>query len=112
MRLKRKPERPPGISGASGLFGRTPWAREGRGRLTRLGQASVSQKESLVPGLTGPTISESTGDRQEPGGLVRVVQQCPADHPVVRPDGGRTVRATGGVLVEGTSAPDVFAAAV
>jgi hypothetical protein len=41
---------------------------------------------------------EPPGERQEPGGPTRVVQQCPAHHPVVGADGGRPVGQGGGIL--------------
>src|SRR5512135_327835 len=55
---------------------------------------------------------EPTGQRQEPGGLAGVLEQRPDDDPVVRLHGGGPVRAAGGVLVEGTGAPDVASRAV
>ena len=44
--------------------------------------------------------------------LAGVVQQCSEHDPVVRPHGGGTVGAAGGILVESTGAPDVLAVAM
>ena len=55
---------------------------------------------------------EPPGDRQRPGGLAVVLQQCPECDPVMGPDGGGPVGAAGGVLVEGAGAPDVLARAM
>lgn len=52
------------------------------------------------------------GEREEPGGLLGVVEQGPEDDPVVRPNRRRSVRATGSVLVKRAGAPDVLARAM
>jgi hypothetical protein len=74
-------------------------------RLLRSSATTAHQQLTL-------TEIEPSIDRQKPGGLIGVVQQCPADNPVVCPDGGGPVRASGGVLMEGASAPDVLPGAV
>ena len=81
-------------------------------------QLALGPERLFRPGGPGPggqlglAEVEPPGDRQEPGGLIRVVEQGPEDPPVVGPDGGGPVRASGRVLVEGAGAPDVLARAV
>ena len=55
---------------------------------------------------------EPAGDRQEPAGLVGLVEQGAEDDPVVGADGAGAVGAAGGVLVEGAGPPDVRAGAM
>ena len=55
---------------------------------------------------------EPAGDRQEPRGLLGFGEQGAQDDPVVGADGGGPIGAAGGVLVEGTGAPDVGAGAM
>src|SRR5271166_5538185 len=55
---------------------------------------------------------EPAGDRQEPRGLLGLVEQGAQDHPVVGSDGGGPIGAAGGVLVEGTGSPNVGAGAM
>src|SRR5512143_894989 len=82
------------------------------------GQVALGPERLLRPGgprpggQLRPSEVEPPGERQEPGGPVAAVQECPEDHPVVRPDGRGPIGASGGVLVEGAGAPDVLAAAV
>src|SRR5262249_20042916 len=52
---------------------------------------------------------EPAGDRQEPSGLGRLVEQGAEDEPVVGADGAGPVGAAGGGLVEGAGPPDVGA---
>jgi hypothetical protein len=81
-------------------------------------QLALGPERLFRPGGPGPggqrglAEGEPPGDRQGPGGLIGVVEQGPEDHPVVGPDGGGPVRASGRGLVEGACAPDVLARAV
>src|SRR5271166_558220 len=59
-----------------------------------------------------PAEVEPAGDRQEPRGLLGLVEQGAQDHPVVGADGGGPIGAAGGVLVEGASPPNVGAGAM
>src|SRR5207248_9366508 len=68
--------------------------------------------EGLPRGELGLAEVQPGRVRQEPGGLAGPRQQGAHDHLVVGADRGRPVGTTGGVLMVGTGAPDLFAGAV
>src|SRR5262249_51877954 len=73
----------------------------------------AERHEAVAPGRQLRLAEiEPAGDRQEPPGLARLVEQGAQDDPVVGADGTGAVGAAGGVLVEGAGAPDVRAGAM
>ena len=79
-------------------------AEQGDGQLAlgpeRLGAAEDRRQLRLAE-------VEPAGNRQEPGGLRRLVEHGAQDDPVVGPDGAGPIGTAGGVLMEGTGPPDV-----
>src|SRR5271157_1320363 len=84
----------------------------GPDRQLRLPEVEPAGDRQEPRGLRGFAEVEPAGDRQEPRGLLGFVEQGAQDDPVVGADGGGPIGAAGGVLVEGTGAPDVGAGAV